>query len=163
MLGGGLAENKKLRESHMLIIKGFVSGLFQLTLFAALILIPVGTWHWPRAILFLAVYGILLLVSIIAIARLATASLEARLLVPYAKSQPIARVISLVLFLLLFAWFVFIPIDVFRLQLLPPPHLIVSVLGAALFLAGFGILITAIFQNAFAAPIVKDQSERGKC
>ncbi|MBA7485177.1 hypothetical protein ES707_20712 [subsurface metagenome] len=37
-----------------------------------------------------------------------------------------------------------------------------SVFGAALFFAGFGILMAALYQNAFAAPIVRDQSERGQ-
>jgi protein-S-isoprenylcysteine O-methyltransferase Ste14 len=72
------------------------------------------------------------------------------------------RVISSFLFLSLFAWLVFMPIEVFHLRLLPPPHLIVSAFGAALFVAGYGIIVAALFQNAFAAPIVKDQSERGQ-
>ena len=147
----------------MLIIKGLLGGLFQIALFAVLLFLPAGTWHWPRAILFLMVYGLLLLVSTIVLARLAPASLEARLTAPIAKSQPMAdRVVTSFLFLSFIAWFVFIPIEVFHLQLLPPPHFTVSVFGAALFLAGFGILMTALFQNAFAAPIVRDQSERGQ-
>nr|BAJ07077.1 Mll0909 protein [uncultured bacterium] len=146
----------------MLIIKGLLGGLFQVALFAALLFLPAGTWHWPRAILFLMVYGLLLLVSIIVLVRLAPASLEARLIAPIAKSQPMAdRVVTSLLFLAFFAWFVFIPIEVFYLQLLPTPHFTMSVFGAALFLAGYGILMTALFQNAYAAPIVKDQSERG--
>jgi hypothetical protein len=34
--------------------------------------------------------------------------------------------------------------------------------GGVLFLLGFTVLITAIYQNAFAAPIVEDQRERGQ-
>ncbi|MFC1557778.1 methyltransferase family protein [candidate division KSB1 bacterium] len=147
----------------MLLIKGLFGGVFQIALFAVLLFVPAGTWHWQRAVQFLAVYGILILVSIIALARLAPASLEARLQKPAAKSQPRAdKIVSFFLFLSIIVWFVFIPIDVFRLRLLPPPHLIVSVCGAVLFFAGFGIILTALFQNAFAAPIVKDQSERGQ-
>lgn len=147
----------------MLLIKGLLGALFQIALFAVLLFLPAGTWNWPRAILFLIVYGLLLLVSTVVLARLAPASLEARLTAPIDKSQPMAdRVVSLFLFLSFIAWFVLIPIDVFHLQLLPPPHFTVSVFGAALFLAGFGILITALFQNAFAVPIVRDQAERGQ-
>lgn len=146
----------------MLVVRGVVGGLFQIVVLAALLLIPAGTWHWPRALLFLAVYGLLLLTSIIALARLAPASLEARLQAPVAKSQPMAdRLISPFLFISIFAWFVSIPIEVFHLQMLPPPHLAVSVVGVALFFAGFGIILAAFYQNAFAVPIVKDQSERG--
>lgn len=147
----------------MLLIKGLLGALFQIALFAVLLFLPAGTWNWPRAILFLMVYGLLLLVSTVVLARLAPASLEARLTAPIDKSQPMAdRVITSFLFLSFIAWFVLIPIDVFHLQLLPPPHFTVSVFGTALFLAGFGILITALFQNAFAVPIVRDQSERGQ-
>lgn len=147
----------------MLLIKGLLGVLFKIALFAVLLFLPAGTWNWPRAILFLMVYGLLLLVSTVVLARLAPASLEARLTAPIDKSQPMAdRVVTSFLFLSLIAWFVLIPIDVFHLQLLPPPHFTVSVFGAALFLAGFGILITALFQNAFAVPIVRDQSERGQ-
>ena len=147
----------------MLLIKGLLGALFQIALFAVLLFLPAGTWNWPRAILFLMVYGLLLLVSTVVLARLAPASLKARLTAPIDKSQPMAdRVVTSFLFLSFIAWFVLIPIDVFHLQLLPPPHFTVSVFGAALFLAGFGILITALCQNAFAVPIVRDQSERGQ-
>lgn len=147
----------------MLLIRGLLGALFQIALLAVLLFLPAGTWNWPRAILFLMVYGLLLLVSTVVLARLAPASLEARLTIPIHKSQPMAdRVVTSFLFLSFIAWFVLIPIDVFHLQLLPPPHFTVSVCGAALFLAGFGILITALFQNAFAVPIVRDQSERGQ-
>jgi protein-S-isoprenylcysteine O-methyltransferase Ste14 len=147
----------------MLVLRGLLGGSFQIALVAALLLLPAGTWHWPRAIQFLVVYGLVLSVSIVALARLAPASLEARMMAPAAKSQPIAdRIVSALLFLSLLAWFVLIPIDVFHLRLLPPPPVEVSVLGAALSFAGYGILLATLFQNAFAAPIVKDQSERGQ-
>jgi protein-S-isoprenylcysteine O-methyltransferase Ste14 len=136
--------------------------LVQVAFFAALLLIPAGTWQWPRALQFLAVHGLLLAISTVALGLLAPASLEARLHPPVHKSQPLAdRVATAYLFISFIAWFVFIPVDVFRLQLLPPPHLAVSVAGAALFFAGYGILLAAVFQNAFAVPIVRDQSDRG--
>ncbi len=147
----------------MLTIKGLLGGLFQVVIFAALLLIPADTWHWSRAIQFLVAYSIVLFISIIVLAWLAPASLEARLQFPAAKSQPVAdRVVTSILILLLFVWFAFIPIDVFHLQLLPPPPLSVSIFGMVLLFTGFGIVMVALFQNAFAAPIVKDQSERGQ-
>lgn len=147
----------------MLMIKGLVRVLAQTAVFAALLLIPAGTWHWPRAIQFLVASCLASLVSTALLARLAPASLEARVEIPAAESQPVAdRVVALFLGVLLIAWFVFIPIDVFRLQLLPTPSLNVSIFGAALLVAGYGIMLTALFQNAFAAPVVTDQSERGQ-
>jgi protein-S-isoprenylcysteine O-methyltransferase Ste14 len=147
----------------MLVLRGLIGGLVQLVLLAALLLVPAGTWHWPRAIQFLVVYGLVNSVSIVALARLAPASLEARLAAPSAKSQPMAdRVVTPLLIVSIFAWLVFIPTDVFRLRLLPPTPLEVSVLGAVVSLAGYAMIWTTLFQNAFVAPIVKDQSERGQ-
>lgn len=147
----------------MLLMKGLVGVLIQIALFAVLLFLPAGTLNWPRAILFLIVYGALLFVSTVVLALRAPESLEARLIGPVDKNQPMAdRVITSLLLLSFFAWFVFIPIDVFHLQLFAPPHFIVSNFGVVLFIIGFGIIITALYQNAFAAPIVTDQSKRGQ-
>jgi protein-S-isoprenylcysteine O-methyltransferase Ste14 len=147
----------------MLVLRGLIGGLVQLAVLAALLLIPAGTWHWPRAIQFLVVYGLVNSVSIVSLARLAPASLEARLTAPVAESQPVAdRVVTAFLIVSLFAWLAFIPTDVFRLRLLPLPPLEVSILGVVVLAAGYVVIWTTLFQNAFAAPIVKDQSERGQ-
>jgi len=55
-----------------------------------------------------------------------------------------------------------IPIDVFHFQLFPKPTLLASVLGGVMLLIGFGIILATLFQNAFAAPIVEDQTEEGQ-
>lgn len=147
----------------MLILRGLIGGLFQIATIAALLLIPAGTLHWPRAIQFLVVYGLVNSISIVALARLAPASLEARLSAPSAESQPVAdRVVTPFLIGSLLAWLVFIPVDVFHLQLMPTPPLEVSVLGVFASVVGYAIFWATLFQNPFAAPIVKDQSDRGQ-
>ena len=146
----------------MLILRGLLGGAFQLLLFGSLLLIPAGTWNWPRAIQFLVAYAILMVCSIVWLATVAPSSLEARLEPAINKKQPVAdRIATGIIAVAFVGWFAFIPTDVFRLKLLPPPSLGVSVFGAALFLAGFAIMLTALYQNAFATPVVRDQSERG--
>ncbi|UCF46292.1 MAG: hypothetical protein JSU89_03655, partial [Myxococcales bacterium] len=91
--------------------------MFQVALFAAALLIPAGTWNWPRAIQFLGAYGVVL-VSIVVLGLIAPSSLEARVQVPTSKSQPRSdRIVSAFLFTAIFAWPIFIPVDVFRLHL----------------------------------------------
>ena len=63
----------------MLVAKGLVRGLFQLALFATFLLVPAafvpgGTWYWPRALVFLGVYGVILAASTVALAVMAPAS-----------------------------------------------------------------------------------------
>lgn len=151
-----------------LITQGLIGGLFQLALFAVALVVPAGlvpggTWYWPRGLLFLGLYGVVLEISVVALAVAAPASLAARLRGPASKKQPAAdRVATAFLVLSTLSWFVFIPIDVFHLKLLPPPPLEVTLGGAALSLAGFAVILAAIYQNSFAIPIVEDQSDRGQ-
>ena len=135
----------------------------QILVFAALLFLPIGTWRWPRAIQFLVAMGGLSLVTTIAMARMAPASLEARVKKASAKNQPKAdRVISLFLALTHISWFIVIPTDVFRWQLLPTPPPALSAFAVAVALLGYGIMLMAVWQNPYATPIVGDQSERGQ-
>lgn len=152
----------------ILIIKGLIGGLIQLALFSVAFIIPAGlvpegTWYWDRALIFLVVYGVILTITILTLAVKAPANLEARLKAPTSRNQPMAdRIITTIMTLFMLGWFVFIPIDVFFFKIMPAPHIIVSVCGGVLFLLGYAIIVTAIYQNAFATPIVEDQTESGQ-
>jgi len=146
----------------MLMIKGLMGVAVQLALFAALLLLPAGTWQWPQAIQFLIAHGVLSFITTIVLAIVAPASLEARMQGVVHESQPRAdRIISYCLFPSMFVWFVMIPVDVFHLQWLPAPDFMVMAIGAGLFFVGYAIVTVSLYQNEFAVPIVKDQSERG--
>jgi protein-S-isoprenylcysteine O-methyltransferase Ste14 len=152
----------------MLVMKGILGGLFQVGLLAGVLLVPArllpgGTWYWPRALQLIVVYGVILQVTIVVFARIAPASLEARLQGIFQRSQPVAdRVATWFLFVCLAAFFVSIPVDVFYLQLFSRPPAVVSALGAAGFAVGYGFIVWALYVNAFAAPTVHDQSDRGQ-
>jgi protein-S-isoprenylcysteine O-methyltransferase Ste14 len=151
-----------------LVLKGLVGGLFQLGLYATALLVPAGlvtggTWHWSRALLFLAVYGLALEGGVIALAVFAPASLAARLTAPVSRKQPVAdRVATAFLVISTLAWFAFVPIDVFHLRLLGAPSFSVSLAGAVLAAGGLATIMMAIYQNSFAIPIVEDQSDRAQ-
>ena len=147
----------------MLLVKGIVRALAQTGVFAALLLMPAGTWQWPRAIQFLVGFAAVQLITTIALTRLAPASLEARVQPAATSGQPIAdRIVTLSLALALLAWFLLIPFDVFRLRLLPAVPGGIATSGVALLAVGYGLMTTALVQNAFATPVVGDQSERGQ-
>ena len=42
----------------MLMLRGLMGGASQILVIAALLLLPADTWRWPRALQFLAVYGV---------------------------------------------------------------------------------------------------------
>ena len=146
----------------MFLIKGVIGSLFQTAIIGALILLPAWTWQWTEANQFLICYAILSMVSAVFLALKAPASLEARLEMPMNETQPLSdRIATRFLLLLLMGWFAFIPIDVFYLKLLAPPQQMIQILGGILSLFGYGIMLLALYQNEFATPVVRDQSERG--
>ena len=146
----------------MFLIKGLIGATLQIAFFGALLLIPAGTWQWTEANQFLYCYGFLTLVSTVFLAIKAPRSLEARMELPMNESQPLSdRIATTFLLVFLVGWFVFIPIDIFHLKLLAPPQHSISILGGAASLLGYGIMLTALYQNEFATPVVRDQSERG--
>ena len=146
----------------MLVIKGVIGSLFQTAIIGALILLPAWTWQWTEANQFLICYAILSVVSAVFLALKAPASLEARMEMPMNETQPLSdRIATRFLLLFLMGWFVFIPIDVFYLKLLAPPQQMIQILGGILALFAYFIMLLALYQNEFATPVVRDQSERG--
>jgi len=146
----------------MLVIKGVIGSLFQTAIIGALILLPAWTWQWTEANQFLICYAILSVVSAVFLALKAPASLEARMEMPMNETQPLSdRIATRFLLLFLMGWFVFIPIDVFYLKLLAPPQQMIQILGGILTLFAYFIMLLALYQNEFATPVVRDQSERG--
>ena len=146
----------------MFLIKGLIGATLQIAFFGALLLIPAGTWQWTEANQFLYCFGFLTLVSTVFLAIKAPRSLEARMEMPMNESQPLSdRIATTFLLVFLVGWFVFIPIDIFHLKLLTPPQHSISILGGTASLLGYGIMLTALYQNEFATPVVRDQSDRG--
>ncbi len=146
-----------------LLLKGIFGSAANVLCLALVLLAPAGTLQWTAANQFLICYGIVTLAVCVFLAIQKPASLEARLEMPVSKSQPRAdKIATAFLILALFGWLVFIPIDVFYLHFAPPPALPVRVFGALTAAAGYGVIVLAIYQNEFATPTVRDQSERGQ-
>ena len=146
----------------MLVIKGVVGSLFQTAIIGALILLPAWTWQWTEANQFLICYAILSMFSAVFLALKAPASLEARMEMPMNETQPLSdRIATGFLLMFLVGWFLFIPIDVFYLKLLATPQQMIQILGGVLTLFAYFIMLLALYQNEFATPVVRDQSERG--
>jgi protein-S-isoprenylcysteine O-methyltransferase Ste14 len=136
-----------------------VAGILNTVIFAALLFLAAGTIHWPRAWIFLGVVFVAAALSTFAIPE---DLLNERFKLPVQRRQPLADRIVILAFLASFiAVILFIPLDVFRLHLTGPPANAASLLGLALFAAGWWLITAAMVENPFAAPVVKLQMERG--
>jgi protein-S-isoprenylcysteine O-methyltransferase Ste14 len=153
------------------MLRGLAAGLAQAALLAVLLLgpaglVPGGTWVWARGLWFVGVYGAITVVSTAGLAALKPANFEVRqegVVAARGKQQPwLDAVGSAALVVFACAWLAFIPLDVFRLHLLPAPGEAAMALGGASALVGAAIINLAVWQNRFATPNLQDQSGRGQ-
>jgi len=150
----------------MVALKVVVAPLPLLGVVAGLLLLTAGifggVWVWPRAWIFLALFGLATMSASAMLATFAPASFEVRqqgMVAGREKRQPLVDALGLLFYAgCLAAWMAFIPLDVFRLKLLAPPGAPAVALGVASALAGLAISYLAIAQNRFAAPTIHDQA-----
>ena len=88
--------------------------------------------------------------------------MEARLIMKSPSQPPEDKVATAALFVIGFALFSFIPVDVFHFQILNQPTFLIRLIGLGFAQVGlFGLFVTMI-QNEFAQPIVSIQKDRGQ-
>lgn len=155
----------------MRVWKSLRASLPMVAVLAALLLVPAGlapggTWRWTEAWLFLGFYGGLAVVGSALLAVYRPESFEVRqqgVVAARERKQPLIDAVGSVIYAAYLAsWTVFIPLDVFRLHLLPEPGLPLRIAGLAATVAGGGVAMLAVAQNRFAAPTVQDQSADGQ-
>ena len=156
------------KTSWNMLVKGLASGLIQILIVAILLLLPAGllpggTWKWGRGLELVAGYGLLLEFTVYFLYRYAPAGLRSRLKpVREADQSKTSRVAARFLGIMIIFWMLFIPLDVFVLQLFPVPSVAFSLFGLALCLVAYLVVVLTIYQNQFATPHVEDQTTRGQ-
>jgi len=145
----------------MLIPKLILGALFNLVVLSGLLFLPAWTVDWWRAWVFIGVFMFGMAVTALLLLRINKGLLEERMKPLVQKGQPFADKIVVVVLLVGFVGLIaFIPIDVFWLQLLPKPNVLVSSAGMVLFVLGWCIMTVALLENAFATSVVRYQEER---
>jgi len=145
----------------MPIPKVIAGVAFNVVLYALLLFVPAGTLHWWRAWVFLAVTVAVMAAASFSILPDNSDLFSQRAKGIIQKGQPAwDRVIVILLVASYVGQIVFIPLDVFRFHLAPKPGQIVSLLGLALYVAGWWIITLAMKVNPFAVPVVRLQEER---
>lgn len=137
--------------------------VWSVVFFGAPLFLGAWTLHWLRAWIFVAVVFVASAVTMFGIFPSRPDLLDERYKAPIQKDQPIAdAVVTPLLGASFLGLVVFIPLDVFRFHLLGSTGIGVGAVGLVLFAAGWTVLALALRENAFAAPIVKLQEERGQ-
>jgi protein-S-isoprenylcysteine O-methyltransferase Ste14 len=145
------------------LARGIIAVLFNVVFYGALLFGPAETFDWPRAWVLLAVLFVATAISVVALFPGRQALIDERFKPPIQKGQPLAdKLLTVVLLSSYVGDVLLVGLDRFRLRLLPQPGFLVSCLGLVLFLAGWTLLVLAMRENTFAAPVVKHQKERGQ-
>ena len=145
----------------MSIPKVIAGVVFNVAFYALLLFAPAGTLHWWRAWVFLAVTVSVIALAIFSILPDNSGLFSERARGVIQKGQPMwDRVLVILLVVSYLGQIIFIPLDVFRFHLAPKPGEVVSLLGLALYVAGWGIITLAMKVNPFAVPVVRLQKER---
>jgi protein-S-isoprenylcysteine O-methyltransferase Ste14 len=139
-----------------------IAGVFlNVAFYALLLFVPAGTLRWWRAWMFLAVTVAVMAAAIFSILPDSSGLFSERARGVIQKGQPLwDRILVILLVVSYVGQIVFIPLDVFRFQLMPKPGGLVSFLGLPLYVAGWWIMTLAMKVNPFAVPVVRLQEER---
>jgi protein-S-isoprenylcysteine O-methyltransferase Ste14 len=145
----------------MSVPKVIAGVVFNVVFFALLLFVPAGTLHWWRAWVFLAATVIVMTGAVFSILPDSADLFSQRAKGIIQKGQPVwDKVLVILLVVSYVGQIVFIPLDVFGFHLAPKPGEVVSLLGLALYVAGWWIITLAMKVNPFAVPVVRLQEER---
>jgi protein-S-isoprenylcysteine O-methyltransferase Ste14 len=145
-----------------MFLRRLILGVAWNTLTYGLVLFaPAGRLDWWRAWVFLGVLAVSTIVTTVGVMRTRPGLLNERYKGLIQKGQPwIDRVLVLTFVAAYLGSMVFIPLDVFQFHLLPKPSVWVSSFGLVLVVVGWVIISLVFRENAFAAPVVRHQTER---
>jgi len=129
-------------------------------------LVPGGTWIWPHGLALVAGLALVGLTGNLVLARYRPAHFQVRqqsVVAARGRRQPwIDAAGSIALLVFGGAWLAFIPVDVFRLRLLPAPGPWAVAAGGVAALVGAALTPLAVWENRFATPNVQDQTDDGQ-
>jgi len=143
-----------------MIARLFLQSLIWIVGMGALLFLSAGTLHWQAAWVFLLTMAVLGLISGLWLAKSDPALLDERMNSMMQANQPTAdKVFMLIFGCVAVTWFVTIGRE--RRANLTDMPLMLQALGLALLVASTAFILWGMRENAFAAPVVKLQTERG--
>src|SRR5262245_41898828 len=145
----------------MLLLRLTFRIVISQVLFAALLFVPAGTLDWWHGWVYL---GVLTVMGVAGAAWLYVSNkpvVEERLGGIVQRGQPfVDKLLVLLLLVPLLGWLLFMPLDTFHWHLLPKPGVVLSSLGLVLVCFGYWLMLKAMRDNEFAAPVIKHERKQ---
>ena len=145
-----------------LLSKGIFALIAEFAVFAALLFVPAGTVLWPAGWVFMAIFFGFALAIVLWLGREDPELLVERLSSPIQRGQPLwDKVFVAALAPIFVVWLVLMPLDAVRFGWSEVPGWL-QFLGALDLVLSFCIIFLTFRENAYLAPVVKLQEERGQ-
>ena len=138
-----------------MLVRMFIQTSIWLAVMAAVLFVPAGTMAWPEAWIFVAIIGGVGLAAGLWFARHDPGLLKQRLSSPIQSGQPAWDKAIMSLFMVLYMGsFVVMALDVVRWRTTNMP-IWAEIAGALCILGSYAIILRALAENSFAAPVVR--------
>jgi len=145
-----------------LLARGVLVLIAEFAVFGALLFVSAGTLLWPAGWVFMAIFFGFALVIVLWLGREDPGLLAERLSTPIQSGQPHWDKVFVVAVVLLFVfWLILMPLDAVRFGWSEVPGWL-QVFGAVGLVLSFYIIFLTFRENAYLAPVVKLQLERGQ-
>lgn len=145
-----------------LLTKGLLALTAEFAVFAALLFVSAGTLRWTAGWMFMAIFFGFGLAITLWVSREDPGLLAERLSFPIQEEQPLWDKVFIAAITLLFVlWLVLMPLDAVRFGWWEVPGWL-RITGALSLVLSFCILSLTFRENAYLAPVVKLQEERGQ-
>jgi protein-S-isoprenylcysteine O-methyltransferase Ste14 len=142
--------------------KASLAMIAEFAVLAALLFVPAGMVLWPAAWAFMAIFFGFQLALVLMLVRENPALLAERMSSPMQRGQPLWDKAIVAAFLLLgVAWLILMPLDAVRFGWSDVPGWL-QILGALGLALSLYVVLLTFMENAYLAPVVKLQQDRGQ-
>jgi protein-S-isoprenylcysteine O-methyltransferase Ste14 len=158
--GAEMSSSKYIKGGMIsLSFRSLVGIIFQIALFAALMLLPFGSIDWPAAIIWLKIYAVITLSSGIFLVVARPQAVEARFRAGR-DAQPAADRMALIFMCAgLSVPIIVAALDISNWQFFEQANIFLRITGLAVFILGFSVIVLSMLSNEFAAPTVHIQED----
>lgn len=149
--------------NRRLVLKLVGGVLYSSAFFGVPLFLGAWTLRWPRGWVLCGVVFAASAVTMFGIFPSRPDLLDERYKAPIQKGQPLRdKILTPLLVAAFFGFIFFLALDASRLHMLGAANLAVALFGLMVFVAGWTTCTLALRENAFAAPVVKHQQDRGQ-
>jgi len=142
-------------------IKLVVNSLITILFFPAIILLASGDWRWLEGWIFSLWFVAMVLSATLYLAVRDPALLAERSRMRFAENQKTwDRYVLVMIYVLMLAWFIVMPLDARRLRWSPDFPASLKVVGGLMLIPSLYFILASTAENTFASTMVRIQTER---